>query len=128
MLNPSEVARQEQELELQRRAASEWMEKWRHAESRIDAVWNLAIEAALTRVESHTPPCTGICGVCLTYKDLRRLLRLDMAGYIPVKERLRKRVEDLKLSSELPQKERRAYSRGLYDLLVYAESVLADNE
>ena len=128
MPEPPEVVSLKQELERNRLAASEWRGRWEHAEGRFNAVWNLAIDAAMKKAGGHLPYCEKPCRICQTHKDLGSLRRLDMAGYVPIKERLRGRMKELFDGSRFSSRDRGLYGMGLRDLFEAASSMLADGE
>lgn len=68
-------------------------ERWENAEARIEHIWNKAIEAAREKLGQHTPPCDPAlatpCWLCWQNQKLTSLLRLDRAGYMTVRERIR---------------------------------------
>lgn len=118
-----------------RDAALEWREKYRNALVSSDASWNKAIQEAIEVLGTpHIPPHTnGHCLLCWIHEKLRALLRMDVAGYIPLKERLKKAADKLhegafddnfkcsKLNS------RRAYQKGIRDMMDVVDQVVDDS-
>lgn len=118
----------EHELDLAKKAREEWIAKWRHAESRINAVWNDAIHTARMRLGHHEPKCFDRCMQCWFYDESLTMMRGDPNNYVPVKERMKNAVADLKSRIVLPPKEKKAYLRALDELSFSVEKMLSDRE
>ena len=117
-----------QELVLAKAAAAEWLEKYRVAEKRVEVVWNLALDGARMRLGHHLPRCTDPCMQCWFYDEIGNMMRGDRNNYLPVKDRMRVRAHDLKENCKLDPAKRKAYAKGINDLLAAIEPMLADKE
>jgi hypothetical protein len=121
------------DLEFERRLSEFRKEKWSAAEMKLDIAWNDAIEAAMVSVGRHRPYCfenhnlpTGPnknCWLCWKHDELRKLKRLDQAGFIPLKDRVYKKAEEL-----LENGKSKSYRQGVNDILAFVERILADTE
>jgi len=119
----------EEELRVVKAAALEWREKWRKAEFRMEVVWNRAVDECMERLgNAHSPEHYAECYVCWSHKKLAGLRKLDIAGYVPVKERLRKKLSEFRMNTPLSDKERTAYNDGLDDMMGVIDDMLGEKE
>lgn len=117
-----------QELRLAKLAAAEWLERYRLAEQRVEVVWNLALDGVRTRFGHHVPACLTECWKCWAYDEIGILMRGDRNNYMPVKDRMRYRAQELKKQCNLAPAQRKAYLKGINDLEEAVERMLADKE
>ncbi len=98
-------------------AALEFRERLRKAEVRFDTVWNKAIEDCMFRFGmTHNPPHRGDrCFLCWIHGRLRDAFKLEIAGYVPIKERMIDSLDRLIRDCKLEGTERRKYFRGIVD-------------
>jgi len=98
-------------------AALEFRERLRKAEARSDAVWNKAVEDCMLRIGmKHNPPHRGDrCLLCWIHGRLRDAFKLEIAGYVPVKERMRNSLDRIISDCKLRGVERQMYFRGIHD-------------
>lgn len=124
----TELEKVRQELALAKAARDEWMVRWQAAELRVTSIWDLAIDSARMRIGHHVPRCLDKCHQCWIYDELATMMRGDPNNYMPVKERMRKRIFAMKEKCTLPNKERKAYAKALDEIYSSVEKMLADKE
>ena len=117
-----------QDLKFEKKLSAFREERWMVAEGRLVTIWNQGIEATREKVGRHTPYCDDLrCWLCYMHKELGKLLNLDRAGYVPIRERLNEKAEKL-LAVETEGEPSKDYIAGVRDMLDQADDLFGENE
>lgn len=112
-----------------KRASLEWRNKYNIACLRLDSIYNDAIHDSMDAISVEHDPVhdSSLCGSCWFRSKLRPLLRLDHPPYVPMRERMMHRFDELKyLANFMPNENQDAYLSGLGDARIVVEDLLDD--
>lgn len=114
---------------LLREAALEFRDRLERSKFRADAVWNEAVHACMDKIgKHHDPRHEEGCTVCWVRRKLGQVLKLEASGYVPVKERMKNSLGDLRESCQLRGPERTAFLDALDGAEKVFDGLLEDFE
>lgn len=118
------------EVHVARRAALEFRERLRRLNLSLDSAWNAAVYECMDAFGTPCPqPHTAEeCQKCWVHEKLRGALRLEVAGYVPLKERMKNSLERMRHTCTLKGPEHSAYLQALRDVTNELDEFMEDFE